>query len=193
MKVNKKLWRLSRLVHIYAAIALLIFLVFFSVTGITLNHADWFSDQKTESQIEFMLQDYKFSETLQLSPAQARQLRSKWGVSYEALTIEQDGGIAFIDAQKAGGFISAELNLETGLITGSATHYGIWAWANDLHKGRHTGVIWNRLIDITATLILFFCFSGLILLLPNKRYLRSASLIGAISLGAGIIITSQSF
>ena len=40
MEINRNLVNWSRAVHVYLSIALLIILIFFSITGITLNHAE---------------------------------------------------------------------------------------------------------------------------------------------------------
>lgn len=181
MKVNKTLWRWSRLLHIYAAVALLFLLLFFAFTGITLNHPDWFIGEAQEQELEFQLVNYEASQGLTFSPAQVTQLENELGVSFGKLKLEDDGDVIFFDAQMPGAFASGELELESGLVSASRSDSGLWAWLNDLHKGRHTGFAWKLLLDISSVLILLFSLSGLVLLLPNKRYLKPAMLLGLVT------------
>ncbi|MBB6523595.1 PepSY-associated TM helix domain-containing protein [Pseudoteredinibacter isoporae] len=178
MKVNKTLWRWSRLLHIYAAIALLLLLLFFAFTGITLNHPSWFVGEAQEQEIEFQLDAYKAEQGAQFSPNQIGQIEQALGLNFSQLKIEDDGEVLFFDAQMPGGFASGELELESGLVTASRSDFGVWAWMNDLHKGRHTGLAWKLLLDVSSVLILLFSISGLILLLPNRRYLKPAVYLG---------------
>ena len=48
MQINKNTLSLSRLIHVYVSMALLTLLLFFSVTGITLNHPEWFSENQAD-------------------------------------------------------------------------------------------------------------------------------------------------
>lgn len=190
MKVNKTLWRWSRLLHVYAAVALLLLLSFFAVTGITLNHPDWFSGQTEEHDIEFQLPNFNTNNDLNFKPEQIRIIEQQLNVNFSQLKFERDGDLAFIDAQMPGSFINAELDLNTGQVAASITSFGTWAWLNDLHKGRHTSISWRWLLDISSVLILLFCFSGLVLLLPNRRHLKPAMYLGLLTalICAGVIV-----
>ena len=48
MKPSRKTLNLARLIHVYVSMALLTLLLFFSVTGITLNHPEWFSSHQAQ-------------------------------------------------------------------------------------------------------------------------------------------------
>lgn len=183
MKVNKTLWRWSRLLHIYAAVALLFLLSFFALTGISLNHPDWFVGAASEHEVNFQLQNFNSSQGLNFSPGQILQIEQQLETRFSKLKLEQDGELVFIDAQMPGGFVSGELDLNNGDLLASLTRYGVWAWLNDLHKGRHTGTAWRLLLDVSSILVLLFCFSGLVLLLPNRRYLKPATYLGILTAG----------
>ncbi|GAA6153620.1 PepSY-associated TM helix domain-containing protein [Pseudoteredinibacter isoporae] len=181
MKVNKTLWRWSRLLHIYAAVALLLLLLFFAFTGITLNHPSWFVGEAQEQEIKLQLNAYHANQGVHFSPDQIGQIEQALGLRFSQLSIEDDGDVLFFDAQMPGGFASGELEMESGFITASRSDFGVWAWMNDLHKGRHTGFAWKLLLDVSSVLILLFSISGLILLLPNRRYLKPALYLGCLT------------
>ena len=44
------------------------------------------------------------------------------------------------------------------------TDRGWIAYLNDLHKGRHTGVVWSWFLDLFAVAAMIFCLTGLLLL-----------------------------
>jgi len=181
MKVNKTLWRWSRLLHIYAAVALLFLLSFFALTGISLNHPDWFVGAASEHELGFQLENFSPSQGLNFSPEQILQIEQQLEIRFSKLKLEQDGELLFIDSQMPGAFVSGELNLNNGKLLASRTDYGAWAWLNDLHKGRNSGSAWKLLLDVSSVLILLFCLSGLVLLLPNRRYLKPATYLGILT------------
>lgn len=188
MKVNKTLWRWSRLLHTYAAVALLFLLGFFAMTGITLNHPDWFTGHSTERELEFQLPNYSKSSTLNLTPKQIQIIEHKLQANFSQLKFEHDGNLVFMDAQMPGGFITGEIALDNGMVLANITNFGVWAWLNDLHKGRHTGLTWRWLLDISSALIILFSLSGLILLLPNRRHLKPAIYLGALTAGCCALV-----
>lgn len=186
MKVNKKLWKWSRALHLYAAVALLVLLTFFSFTGITLNHPDMLPGKAQEQDITFQLNSFSPNQGLLFTQSQIQQFEEMLGTRFTQLSIEADGDYALLDAQSPGNFVSGELNLDTGDVSAQLTSFGIWALMNDLHKGRHTNTAWSWIIDITSVLTILFCFSGLVLLLNHRRFVRESMIAGAATLLACI-------
>ncbi|MBL4826283.1 MAG: PepSY-associated TM helix domain-containing protein [Spongiibacteraceae bacterium] len=190
--MNKTLLRWSRLLHVYAAIALLLILGFFAFTGITLNHANWFVGKGHERDINFQLQHFSHQQGLYFSPEQIRQLESQLRVSFTELSIEFDDDVAFLDAQMPGRFVSGEIDLRSGQVQASYTRFGIWALFNDLHKGRHTRPFWTFLLDFFSVLTLIFCVSGLVLVFPNKRHRKTSMYVGVATLGVLVLAVAYS-
>lgn len=178
MKVNRTLMRRSRQLHNYAAITLLLLMGFFGVTGLTLNNPQWFINSTFEKDIEFSLNNYQQPQELSFTPAQIQQLEDQLEVTFSHIDWEVDGELAFLDSQMPGGFVSGELDLANGQLNAGLTSYGVWGWLNDLHKGRHTGIVWKWLLDISSLLILIFCLSGLVLILPSRRNLKLSTALG---------------
>lgn len=199
MKVDKKLLKASRFVHVYLSIILLILLVFFSITGITLNHPSWGGGLTESSKtVQLSLQfpgifPLSNSESLLESPDFRRFIKQEFKVDLDYSELEDDGNLLIIDAQKPGQAILLELDLVSGDVFVSDSDYGWIAFFNDLHKGRHTQVLWRGLIDFSAVVLVIFSLAGLMLLLPHKKKLGraiSVTLVGISLLVGGWWISS---
>lgn len=156
-------------------------LLAFAVTGITLNHAG-----AIESRAEVR------SGTAQLTPEQQALLRrhappgdaaraplpealraalrahavvegpasalAEWSADEVYLPLPRPGGDAWLRIDRATG----ELEWE------DADRGGV-AWLNDLHKARHTGVVWSWFIDLFAVACVMASVTGLLLLALHAR------------------------
>ncbi|PCJ40165.1 MAG: hypothetical protein COA71_11695 [SAR86 cluster bacterium] len=192
MTINRNLVNWSRTVHVYLSIALLVVLVFFSITGITLNHAE---SMTAEPQTEVITLDSL--PTLPLddngmitdSPELAAYVRDEFGIRLEFadLTIEEP----FITIEYDGPGLQAlvEIDQDLGEVYAETTNYGLVAVFNDLHKGRYTHIVWNALIDISAIILIIFSLAGFVLLLPNKFRFRKVAKYSLV----GIIISTAAY
>jgi hypothetical protein len=175
MRVNKFFLALSRLLHVYVSMALLTLMIFFSITGITLNHPEWFASHQGEVvDGDFVL------EAALLTPASQGAL-----ISYlfdnnqlkgHRLEVERDDNELFITDKGPGRHLSITIDLTTGDAYKEATDYGYWALLNDLHKGRNSGGFWRFIIDLSAVLMIFFTLTGFILALAQRRVNRTMGL-----------------
>jgi hypothetical protein len=179
----KQLFSLCRWLHIYISTALFTLLIFFSVTGITLNHADWFSStdntrlttltlpyhiqQQLDNQQLSAIADTQLWLTAELGLEAPRSVNTDWAL----------GEITF-DYPLPAGYVFASVFITDGVIEIESKRGSLLALLNDLHKGRHSGAGWSWLIDISALLICLFALTGLIILLQHKRY-RHTGLIAA--------------
>jgi len=163
--------------------ALLLVVLFFAITGITLNRPHLYisDDPQIEQQVLsfpstlFTLQENKLevdkegvlaflSEHTKLSgQPSSLQLFSEveQGELLEGeISLDYKGpgfnSVVFID------LVSQQAEIET-------THYGLVAVLNDLHKGRDSGEVWAWFIDISAFLMVFFALTGVCLLVPKKK------------------------
>lgn len=180
MKPSKKTLNLARLIHVYVSMALLTLLLFFSVTGITLNHPEWFSShqaQVLESELtidtiaDLVLDiDKVTSEQQQVI---TREIEQAFAISLHKIEPELMSGELFYSIKNAGKSASIALDLETGDAFYEQTHYGWWAVLNDLHKGRNTSNFWGWIIDLSSVLFIIFAVTGFILAMPQKRFHRT--------------------
>lgn len=179
MQINKNTLSFSRLIHIYVSMALLTLLLFFSVTGITLNHPEWFSENKAETNEKELIVALKLIENPPLSPKQianvSETIEEKLSISLNNSVIESSEDELFYSIKKAGKNTSIIVDLASGELFFEHTDYGWWALMNDLHKGRNTSAFWGWIIDITSVLCIVFALTGFILAMPQRRFNRTLS------------------
>ncbi|MGB1262500.1 MAG: PepSY-associated TM helix domain-containing protein [Cognaticolwellia sp.] len=180
MKPSKKTLNFARLIHIYVSMALLTLLLFFSVTGITLNHPEWFRDhqgQVLEQELTITdIAELAISEnaiTEQQQQAIRRELEQAFAVTLLNIKPELMSGDLFYSLKQAGISASISVELATGEVFYQQTHYGWWAVLNDLHKGRNTSDFWRWIIDLASALFIIFAITGFILAMPQKRFRRT--------------------
>lgn len=188
MKVNSHLLRWSRQIHIYLSVLLLVLLVFFGVTGITLNHNNWVSDPVVNETI-VNINNWTGNELLGQTNAQQLLvvLQSQLGFPLDETQIEFESDLVLLDWQLAGESYQVEFEPELSQAIVFHTDYGLLAKLNDIHKGRHTNAIWNAVIDISGALVVLFSLTGFVLLMPNKKKLRPTLILGVISSSALLI------
>lgn len=175
MRINKSVLNYSRLIHVYVSMALLTLMIFFSVTGITLNHPAWFADDEAEvAELTVELPPELLAETKQGDLIQYL-FKQPW-FSGKRLVIERDDYELFISDKGPGSHLTVTVDLETGEAFVEETDYGIWAKLNDLHKGRNTGSVWSFIIDLSAVLMILFSVTGLVLALAQRRVSKTLAL-----------------
>ena len=175
MRINKSVLNYSRLIHVYVSMALLTLMIFFSVTGITLNHPAWFAGDEAEvAELTVELPPELLAETKQGDLIQYL-FKQSW-FSGKRLAIESDDYELFISDKGPGSHLTVTVDLETGEAFVEETDYGIWAKLNDLHKGRNTGSVWSFIIDLSAVLMILFSVTGLVLALAQRRVSKTLAL-----------------
>ena len=186
--------RWSRLIHVYTSMAALLLVLFFGITGITLNHPDWsIGDSSTSKTV---------TGTLPVTPmvdgsvdylSVSEFARNELGVGGQVESFDTTGSSASIRYRQPG--YSADLTFSTtsGDYELVSEQQGMfWGVMNDLHKGRHAGSSWKWLIDIAGLLLVVISISGLVMqLFLRKRRIAAlvASAVGAVVMVILIWIT----
>lgn len=198
---NKTLQTWSRKIHIYSSVSLLVSMLFFAITGLTLNRPELYvSDPQVKecavpvpSEILHTLQaDQKQFETdIVTWSQQTANLRGIQSPVSSYIRFDNDelieGEIEF-DYKSAGYDASVFVDLHESIAEFRVTDYGTVAWLNDLHKGRNTGSAWHWFIDIASIVMVLFVITGLIILFPKKKTLGTAT--KWLSFGTGITVLS---
>jgi hypothetical protein len=190
--------KLMRWLHIYLSMFSLAVVLFFSVTGITLNHPDWFwsgaeSTREAEGEIKRAWLHIAGADAADASGEPDRQVSKLEIVEYLRNTHAIRGALAdfrvdeseCVVAFKGPGYgADAFIDRETGQYRLTETYHGFIAVINDLHKGRDSGPVWSVLIDVSAVLMTFISLTGLVLLF----YLKLRRIPGVIVALIGTVI-----
>jgi uncharacterized protein len=174
LSVRLNVW--LRWLHVYTSMFSLMVVLFFAITGITLNHPDWIFGQ-TESRTEI-------TGTL---PATWRSngkvnwleviehLRATNGVRGRAEDMREDSSSEASVSFAAPGYrADAFVDTKTGGYKLTVTAQGVVAVMNDFHKGRDAGPTWAWLIDLSGWFLVLVSVTGLGLLVYLKKFRISA-------------------
>ncbi len=169
---------LFRWLHIYFSMAGLAATLFFSVTGLTLNHPDWLfgttrSEQTLSGQMEMAWIRVGAPEADIAKLEIVEFLRSTHGVSGAMEEFRVDRNELVVGFKGPGSSNDFFIDRRTGRYEATASYEGLVAVMNDLHKGRHTGPVWTWVIDIAAIILAVVSFTGLGLLFYIRRRRRS--------------------
>jgi uncharacterized protein len=183
LKVAGQTW--SRVIHAYTSMACLALVLFFAVTGITLNHPDWaFGGKETTTTVRGNLPaDFKSGTDVDWLKV-AEFLRSKHGLQGEVGEHRVNGNEGSIVFRGPGYAADGFFQVDTGAYDVTTKSQGLVAVMNDLHKGRNTRRSWNWLIDVIAVFLTVIALTGLVLQLFLKKRRRST----LVSAAAGFFV-----
>lgn len=176
---------LFRWLHIYLSMVSFAILFFFAVTGLTLNHTEWFpGDRQSTAQHRGRVDaNWVGAPDAQVARLEiAEQLRRSHGVRGTVSEFRIEDSQCTVSFKGPGYSADATIHRQTGEYELSETRLGFVAVINDLHKGRDSGSRWSLVIDISAILMVLVSVTGTVLLLFLKR--RRVSGIVAAAVGA---------
>lgn len=189
--IKRQLVRWSRLVHIYLSLFGLAAILFFSVTGLTLNHPDWFFEESITQlngsvstdwlnngatpPADWDESDYSYAIDKLPIAEHLRAEHSLCGTVSDFLAFEDECEVTF---QGPGYAAVARINRQTGEYTVDVAANDFVTVINDLHKGRHSGSAWKWIIDVSAIIGVLVAITGFILIFFLKLH-RTAGLVTA--------------
>lgn len=181
---KRKLSSLSRWLHIYLSMVSFAIVFFFALTGLTLNHADWFGRQALQEYKGTLRQAWvSGNDVAKLEIVE--HLRAQYGLKGALSDFRVEDAQLSISFKGPGYAADAFLDRRTGSFELTETRIGAVAVWNDLHKGRDTGKAWSLVIDISAALMALVSLTGLILIFFLKKRLVSGLL--AAAAGAAVL------
>lgn len=192
VKRRTHLW--ARRIHVYASMVALVIMLFFGLTGLTLNHPEWtFGD---ELSVETITGEFPFAVTSSDGTVEflavSEYVRSEHDVGGSVTSYDVTNGQGSIAYDNPG--YSADLFFDTDAGTYDLTvaQEGFVAVMNDLHKGRDAGTLWNWVIDISAGFLVVISLTGLAMqffLRKRRRPALGTAALGGIGTVVLIIIT----
>lgn len=177
----------SRWLHIYLSMFSFVIVLFFSVTGLTLNHLDWFPEKEVlqEADGRINVAWVNAVDTAKVNKLEIVEfLRASYHVKGQLNDFRIDETECSISFQGPGYTADVFVDRAKGTFHLSERSLGVVAWANDLHKGRDTGQGWKWVIDFSAIFMTVISLSGLILLLFIKKKRASGLLWLVLGIGA---------
>lgn len=173
--LRARVYTWARTLHLYLSLLAFLAILFFALTGLTLNHPEWFG----EGQVR------KLSGTLPGAPylqgeavdwlRLAEDLRAL-GLRGRVTEHGESGESAWLSFRAPGYGADAQVDLKTGRYTLSLTEAGLAAALNDLHKGRDTPSGWRWVLDLSALFLALVSLTGLLLSLFLRKTRRAALL-----------------
>lgn len=170
--LKRRIAKFSRWLHIYVSMISFTIVLFFSITGLTLNHADKFQGGVKTIQIKGKLDSswVNLKDTLAIPRLTiVEYFRKNFPVKGAVSDFRIDDyqiNLAF----RAPGYEAAIfIDRTSGEFELTQTSAGWIGFINDLHKGRDTGSTWSWVIDISAVLMVLISLTGIILLVYIKR------------------------
>lgn len=156
-------------------------LLFFAVTGITLNHQAAFTGEaKTKRFTGIFNADWMRAPDAHKDDMVAA-LRSGHHIRAALSDFRVDDDQVQISFKGPGYSADGFADRATGKYELLENRLGFIAVINDLHKGRDTGKAWSGVIDVSAALMTFVSLTGLVLIFFLNKRLRA----GMIALGIG--------
>lgn len=180
-----------RWLHTYVSMLGLGALLFFALTGLTLNHPEWTlgthrSEKRTKGQLDVTWIQPTTGEKSVDRLAVTEYFRRTHGVT--GLVDEFRVEAAECSVAFKGPAYSADvvIDRQSGRYDLIVAREGWVALVNDLHKGRHTGTVWAWLIDLAAAMLSLVAVTGIWLLLYVRKRRQSglwAGLVGVLIIG----------
>lgn len=171
----------SRWLHTYLSMVSFTILLFFAVTGITLNHQAAFTGEAKTKRFTGT-----FSAAWMKAPDAHKDeliaaLRSSHHIRAALSDFRVDDDQVQISFKGPGYSADGFADRATGKYELLENRLGFVAIINDLHKGRDTGKAWSGVIDVSAALMTFVSLTGLVLIFFLHKRLRA----GMIALAIG--------
>ncbi len=186
---KKEVAKLSRWLHIYLSMVSFAIVLFFSFTGLTLNHPNWLGGDKQIEEKHKGKLDLKWvnqSDTNKIAKLEIVEfLREKYklkGAVSEFRIEDYELSIAFKGPAYS---CDAFIDRESGAYEITEIKMGVVALWNDLHKGRDSGRGWSWVIDVSAVFLIVVSLTGLILLL----FIKKKRIAGIVTVILGLIIS----
>lgn len=159
-------------------------LLFFAVTGITLNHQSAFTGE---------VKPQRYTGTLDLAWMKAPDakkddivaaFRARHRVKASLSDFRVDDDQVQISFKGPGYAADGFIERSTGKYELLESRLGFVAVINDLHKGRDTGTAWAGIIDVSAVLMTLVSLTGLVLIFFLHKRLRA----GLYALAIGTVL-----
>lgn len=163
----------------------LLVVLFFAITGITLNHPEWvFGMEQTTTELTGTLPEgWRQGETVDWLRV-AEHLRAEHGVRgtpQDYRIDEVEGALTF---RGPGYSADAFIDPATGGYEMTVSELGAVGVLNDLHRGRDAGTAWKWLVDLSGVFLTLVAVTGIGIL----WYLKKVRTTALATMAAGVVV-----
>jgi len=165
---RRDFYRHSRYVHGWLSAFAFLTLLFFSVTGLLLNHPEWFEPAKTEQTTQLLLPESVLKSIKQQenpSDTILNYVRQQQNVVGRYQSSEVMDNEVMIRLESPAGATDIWVMADTGETEITQKPASTVSMLNDLHRGKNSGLAWSWLIDISAIIVIALSLVGYILFL----------------------------
>ncbi len=157
----------TRWLHVYLSMVSFAVVLFFAVTGLTLNHPTWFAGQQRTVLHHgvadaALLKGATSDDVDRLGLVEMLRTREHMRGAVSDFRVEDQQ--VQISSRAPGYTADIFVDRDTGKYDITEVSSGLVAVMNDLHKGRDAGEPWGHLIDVSAILLTFVSLTGLVLI-----------------------------
>lgn len=191
MYQRRDFYRHSRYVHGWLSAFAFLTLLFFSVTGLLLNHPEWFEPAKTEQTTQLILPESILKSIKQQenpSDTILNYVRQQQNVVGRYQSSEVMDNEVMIRLESPAGATDIWVMADTGETEITQKPASTVSMLNDLHRGKNSGLAWSWLIDISAIIVIALSLVGYILFLSIKTRLVTHLMLTAASLALIILL-----
>ncbi len=183
-----------RLWHGYLSAFAFLLLIFFSASGILLNHPDWLVGEAPAAQTKTAKIDAAplaaARKNADPGPVLAMLAAARLPLlgAYSSADIDDHQAVLRFEGIK--GASSVTIDLTSGQTQARLQKADTITMLNDLHRGKNAGAAWQALIDIAGVLVLVLSLVGYILFFSMRFRLRTSLLLTAASMAliAGVFV-----
>ena len=164
-RVKRRTAIVTRWLHIYLSMVSFAVVLFFAVTGLTLNHAEAWSHGEVVKNLNGSLTSAEMGakdhpDTLAI----VEHIRNTDHVHGAVNDLRVEDSTISFSFRGPGYSADTTVDRAAGTYQIVETRSGFIAVINDLHKGRDTGKAWSWVIDVSAVLLTLVSLSGLLLI-----------------------------
>ncbi len=184
-------YRVCRMLHAYFSAFAFLTLIFFSITGLILDHPEWMQARGREDQVKLTVPAAALAEANKASDPKAAlaaavaRMTPMMG-AYSSGDIEDgQANLRFVGVKGASTIL---LDVATGEAEVTVEHATAITMIGDLHRGKNASLPWRMLIDLSAILVLILSVIGYVLFFSLRFRLRTSLILTAVSLLAMLAV-----
>jgi len=191
LSLKFRFYRQCRLWHGYLSAFAFAALLFFSVTGVALNHPSWFAASEPRSPpVKLTLTPSQIQElrkTRDPAPLLAKFVAERTALYGEYQDGESEMDQVFVRLRGARGSSDIRANMRDGSITVVLERATTTGLLNALHRGEQAGAAWRVFIDVAAGILIALSLVGYVIFFSMSARLTTALVITGVSL-LGIVM-----